>query len=100
MCKRRNLALYRLSYVLNSTALVMPVLPFWWTEAMGVSTSLYLSVLAAVSAVSTLIDIPLSFAADRFGVKYFYLGGLIVFRARSSLWPLPQMQQPFISMPF
>ena len=79
MRKRRNLALYRLSYVLNSTALVMPVLPFWWTEAMGVSTSLYLSVLAAVSAVSTLIDIPLSFAADRFGVKYFYLGGLIVF---------------------
>ena len=34
------------AYYLRSTALVMPVLPIWWTEDMGVPVETFLAMMA------------------------------------------------------
>jgi len=75
----KNLSLFRLSFLLNSTALVMPILPFWWTESMGVSMEVYLGVLSMVSVGALVLDLPLSALADRIGAKLTYVLGLGVF---------------------
>lgn len=74
-----NLALFRASYVLNNTALVMSVMPFWWTGAMGVPTDVYLRVLATVSLGALLLDLPLSFVADKVGPKVTLAAGTLLF---------------------
>lgn len=76
---KKNEILFRLSFYLNSTALVMPVLPFWWTESLGVSNEVYLSVLSLVSIGALLLNLPLSALADRLGAKFTYMFGLGVF---------------------
>lgn len=75
----RNLKLYRYSFLLNSTALVMPVLPLWWTVELGVPTGAYLRVLAMVSMGSLVLDVPFSLLADRIGSRRTMIAGLTLF---------------------
>lgn len=75
----RNLKLYKISYYMNCTALVMPVLPLWWTNDMGISTEAYLSTLACVSLAALILDIPMSLLADKIGNKVTLSSGLAVF---------------------
>jgi len=74
-----NLKWFRTAYLLNSTALVMPVLPFWWTEQLGIPMNAYLGVLAIASTCALLLDFPLSVLADNIGAKYTFGAGLLLF---------------------
>ena len=57
----------------------MPVLPLWWTQGMGVSTSTYLGVLAMVSMGALVLDVPFSLLADKVGNKCTLAVGLGIF---------------------
>lgn len=76
---KTDLLYFKLSYMLNNTALVMPVLPFWWTGQISVPMDEYLSVLAMATMFALMLDFPLSVAADIIGAKYAYGAGLVVF---------------------
>lgn len=90
-----NLALFRASYVLNNTALVMSVMPFWWTGTMGVPTDVYLRVLATVSLGALLLDLPLSFVADKVGPKVTLAGGTLLFACSFFIVALGRTEMSF-----
>lgn len=69
---------YSAAFYLRSTALVMPILPLWWTVDQGVPLSTYLSLMAAGNVLSMVIDLPLSFFSDRLSHAAFYASGLFV----------------------
>ncbi|MDR1447514.1 MAG: MFS transporter [Candidatus Ancillula sp.] len=75
----KNLKFFELSYVLRSTVLVMPIISLWWTEHVGLSIGQYLTLASIFPLVAMSLDLPLSFLADRIGVKYCYVFGLFAF---------------------
>ncbi|RSX58799.1 MFS transporter [Bifidobacterium samirii] len=70
---------YQVAYVCRSTALVMSVLPTWWIDHVHVSMSMYLGLMSAVTVLVMVIDLPLSYLADRMGARLSYGVGLCVF---------------------
>lgn len=73
-----DLRKYSAAFYLKSTALVMPILPLWWTVDQGVPLGTYLSLMAAGNVFSMVIDLPLSFFSDRLSHAAFYASGLFV----------------------
>lgn len=73
-----DLRKYSAAFYLKSTALVMPILPLWWTVDQGVPLSTYLSLMAAGNVLSMVIDLPLSFFSDHLSHAAFYASGLFV----------------------
>lgn len=78
MRRMTDLRRYSAAFYLRSTALVMPILPLWWTVDQGVPLSTYLSLMAAGNVLSMVIDLPLSFFSDRLSHAAFYASGLLV----------------------
>lgn len=78
---------FEISYILRSTAWVMPILPIFWINNQNVTLESYISLVSFFSIISFGIDFPVSFLADRINLKKTYIVGLAFF-GLSFLFPI------------